>query len=218
MTATSPATSPETGRLVLVRHGRTPWAHEGRHTGLTDVPLDEVGREQARALPPLLSGVLGPSPLVLSSPLSRAKETAELAGLSPVEEEPDLVEWDYGGYEGMTTEEIREQIGGYWEVFASGVVPGDAEHPGEDLDDVAARARRVLERVRPELASRDVVLVGHGHFTRVLATAWLGVAPTAGARLLLDPAAVCVMDSHHDVPAIRHWNLSPALVASLGSA
>lgn len=217
MTATAGSATPDDGRLVLVRHGRTPWAHEGRHTGLSDVPLDDVGREQAAALPPLLAGVVGPRALVLCSPLVRATETAELAGLSPYEVEPDLVEWDYGGYEGMTTPQIREQTGGFWEVFSSGVVPGDADHPGESLEDVAVRARRVLERVRPELETRDVVLVGHGHFTRVLASAWLEVDPGAGARLLLDPAAVCVMDSHHEVPAIRHWNLSPALVASISS-
>ncbi len=200
---------------MLVRHGRTTWAHAGKHTGLSDVPLDEVGREQARALPPLLAAVVGPSPLVLCSPLSRASETARLAGLRVDEEEPLLVEWDYGGYEGMTTAQIREQVGAGWEIFASGVVAGDEVHPGESLEDVAERVRRVLERVRAELASRDVVLVGHGHLTRVLAGVWLGLGPGAGAGLLLDPAAVCVMDSHHDVPAIRHWNLSPALVASL---
>lgn len=197
-------------RLVLVRHGRTEWARSGRHTGLTDVALDEVGREQAVALVPLLGSLLsGPPALVLTSPLVRAAETARLAGLS-AQVEPALVEWDYGGYEGMTSAEISKRVGRAWEIFADGVVPGDGEHPGELVEDVAARCARVLVRARAALAGGDVVLVGHGHCTRVLATVWLGASARLGAHLELDPAAVCVLGSAHDLPTIERWNLTAA--------
>lgn len=198
------------GRLVLVRHGRTEWARTGRHTGLTDVGLDEVGREQAVAVAALLGSVLSGSPaLVLTSPLVRAAETARLAGLE-AEVEPGLVEWDYGGYEGMTSAEVSQRLGRAWEVFADGVVPGDGGHPGELVEDVAARCAGVLVRVRAALGGGDVVLVGHGHCTRVLAAVWLGASPRLGAHLELDPAAVCVLGSAHGLPTIERWNLSPA--------
>ena len=197
------------GRLVLLRHGRTEWARSGRHTGLTDVELDEVGREQAVAAGARVASVLSGSPaLVLTSPLVRAAETARLAGLH-AEVEPGLVEWDYGGYEGLTSEEVSTRRGGAWEIFADGVVPGDVEHPGELVEDVAARCAGVLVRVRAALGSGDVVLVGHGHCTRVLAAVWLGAAPRLGAGLELDPAAVCVLGSAHHLPTIERWNLSP---------
>lgn len=196
---------------MLVRHGRTEWARTGKHTGLSDVPLDEVGREQARGAGSLVASLLSGSPaLVLTSPLVRAAETARLAGLR-AQVEPDLVEWDYGAYEGLTTEEVGEARGGGWEIFADGVAPGGPEHPGELLEAVAARCARVLVRAREALEGGDVVLVGHGHCTRVLATVWLGLSPRVGAGLELDPAAVCVLASHHGVPTVERWNLSPAL-------
>lgn len=198
---------------MLLRHGRTDWAAAGRHTGLSDVPLDEVGREQALAAGALVGSVLSGAPaLVLTSPLVRASQTAHLAGLDAAVE-ADLVEWDYGAYEGMTTEEVGERIGRSWEIFADGVAPGGPEHPGELLEAVAARCARVLVRARAALVHGDVVLVGHGHCTRVLATVWLGLSPRAGAGLELDPAAVCVLSSHHSVPTVERWNLSPALGA-----
>jgi len=208
------------GRLVLLRHGRTAWAHSGQHTGRTDIPLDEVGVAQARALPPLLSALCPGEPaLVVSSPLVRARRTAELAGLSAITTDEDLVEWDYGAYEGLTTPQIRELRGGdAWTVFADGVAPGqEGSSAGESLEDVAARTGAVIERVRPHLADGDVVLVAHGHSLRVLATVWLGLPPQAGAQLLLDPASVCVLDVEHGVPGIRHWNLTPALFGSPSS-
>jgi probable phosphoglycerate mutase len=208
------------GRLLLVRHGSTAWSRTGQHTGRTDIPLDDGGEAQAAALPGLLADLLGgrvPA-LVLSSPLQRARRTAELAGLGGapggIQDEPGLVEWDYGAYEGLTTPDIRAQRGDDWRVFRDGVVPGGpGQSAGESLTDVAARGARVLERVRPVLADGDVVLVAHGHSLRILATVWLETAPEAGAALLLDPASVCVLDAEHGVPGIRHWNLTPALFA-----
>lgn len=197
----SPAAEP-TGRLVLLRHGETEWSRTGRHTGTTDVPLTTSGERDARRLAPRLAGF--DLVLVLSSPLSRARRTAELAGLDPTTDD-DLVEWDYGGYEGLTTSEIRDRLGDpTWTVFADGVVPGAT--PGETVEEVAARASRVLARVAEPLARGDVALVAHGHLLRILAATWLRQDARFGARLLLDAGAVCVLDHERGVPAIRAWN------------
>ena len=162
------------GRLVLVRHGQTLWAATGRHTGRTDVPLTAAGEASARALPILLEGfTLGE---VRTSPLARARETARLAGLTAVVDDR-LAEWDYGGYEGLTAAQIRHRTGTAWSVFRDGVVPGAT--PGETLAQVADRARRVLDSVRPALARTDVALVAHGHLLRVLAAVYLGLDPQA---------------------------------------
>lgn len=193
-----------THQLVLVRHGQTAWARDGRHTGLTDVPLTDVGEQQARDLAPLLERYRQCP--VLVSPLQRARRTAELAGLPHDDLEPALVEWDYGGYEGLTTPEVRASAGPAWTLFADGVVPGDS--PGETLDDVARRAEQVLARVRPLVTQSDVVLVGHGHALRVLAACWVQAPPGLGAHLLLSPASVSVLGQEHDVPAIASWNVS----------
>jgi probable phosphoglycerate mutase len=194
---------PASGRVLLVRHGQTEWSRTGRHTGRTDIALTDEGEAQARALQPWVAG-LQPR-RVLVSPLQRARRTAELAGLSDLVVDDDLQEWDYGGYEGLTTPQIRERTDSTWTVFTQGVVPGDT--PGETLDEVAARGRAVLERVRPELEHGDVVVVGHGHALRVLATCWLDVDPCIGSQLLLDPATKSVLGSQHDVPAIVSWNV-----------
>ena len=188
---------------MLLRHGQTEWSRTGRHTGRTDVPLTAEGEAQARALGSW-AGKLEPR-LVLVSPLQRAARTAELAGLTGVVVDDNLQEWDYGGYEGLTTPQIREDTGPGWTVFRNGVVPG--ETPGETLQQVASRGRAVLDRVRPELEHGDVVLVGHGHALRVLTTVWLDVDPCIGSQLLLDPATVSVLGSQHDVPAIVTWNV-----------
>ncbi|KQX66495.1 histidine phosphatase family protein [Angustibacter sp. Root456] len=193
-----------THQLVLIRHGQTEWARDGRHTGRTDVPLTPTGEQQARDLAPLLEPYRGCP--VLVSPLQRASRTAELAGLGDAVVEPELVEWDYGAYEGLTTPEIRELAGPSWTVFADGVVPGDS--PGESLEDVARRARAVLGRVRPLMTDSDVVLVGHGHQLRILASCWLEAPPAFGARLLLSPASLSVLGEQHDVPAIVGWNVA----------
>jgi broad specificity phosphatase PhoE len=193
-------------RLVLVRHGQTEWSSTGRHTGLTDVDLTADGERQARALAPVLARYDGCP--TWTSPLVRASRTAEIAGLHAGRTEPDLVEWDYGGYEGLTTPEIRERgAGPDWTVFSDGVVPGDT--PGESLQQVVARARRVLERATTVLASSDLVLVGHGHALRVLASCWVDADPTFGARLILSPGSVSVLSSEHDVRGIASWNVRP---------
>ena len=193
------------GTLVLLRHGRTEWAHTGRHTGLTDVPLDEVGEAQARALGELVG--VRTWAAVVTSPLVRAARTAELAGLRATDVDPDLVEWDYGAYEGLTTPQIRERLGTDWTVFADGTAPGDTS-PGESLEQVAARAGAALDRLRPKLADGDVAVVAHGHLLRVLAAVWVGLSPSLGAHLELDPGSVSELSEHHGVPTIASWNVS----------
>lgn len=200
-----PAT-PSPGRLVLVRHGETAWSAAGRHTGRTDVPLTERGEAQATALAPLLARF--DPVLVLASPLARAQRTAELAGLAP-ETDPDLLEWDYGRWEGMTTPEVRATLGDpAWTVLDDGVQPGAT--PGETVEEVAARASRVLRRVEPVRARGDVVLVAHGHLLRVLAATALRQEPRFAAHLVLGPAAPCVLGEEHGVPAVLAWNLEVA--------
>ncbi|WP_030529161.1 histidine phosphatase family protein [Phycicoccus jejuensis] len=191
------------GRLVLLRHGETEWSATGRHTGRTDLPLTSAGERDAAAL----RGPLGTFDVarVVSSPLQRARRTAELAGLRVDRVDPDLHEWDYGGYEGLTTPQVRERRGGdAWTVFEDGVVPGDT--PGETVEEVAARASRVLQRVEPDLATGDVVLVGHGHALRVLTATYLRQEPRFGACVVLDAGALCVLGQEHGRPAILAWN------------
>ena len=194
------------GSLVLLRHGETEWSRSGQHTGLTDVPLTPRGEELAREAATLLQGRTFAA--VLTSPLARARRTAELAGLTGAETEPRLVEWDYGGYEGLTTPEIRARVGYPWTVFANGVVPGDT--PGETVQDVAGRARGVIDRVLPLLADGDVALVGHGHALRVLASVFLEQDPCFGAQLVLDAGSVSVLGHEHGVRAVQSWNRTPA--------
>ena len=197
----SPAAEPP-GRLVLVRHGETEWSRDGRHTGRTDVPLTADGERDARLLAPRLEAFHFTA--VLSSPLSRARRTAELAGLRP-DVDDDLVEWDYGGYEGRTTSEIRTTLGHPgWTVFDDGVVPGDT--PGETVEEVAGRASRVLERVAEPLSRGDVALVAHGHLLRILTATYLRQEVRFGAQLLLDAGSLCVLDHERGVPAVRTWN------------
>jgi probable phosphoglycerate mutase len=186
--------------IVLLRHGETAWSAAGRHTGRTDVPLTARGERQAKALSPLLEDRrFG---LVLASPLQRAARTAEIAGLRDVQLDADLQEWDYGAYEGLTTAQIRGARPG-WFLWRDGVVDGEA------LADVAARADRVIERVRAALDRGDVAVVAHGHFLRVLAARWVGLDPGCGAHLALDTATVSVLGFEHAEPVIRHWNQAP---------
>jgi probable phosphoglycerate mutase len=189
--------------VVLVRHGETEWSRTGRHTGSTDVPLTARGEQQATAIRAALAGEqFG---LVLASPRVRARHTAELAGLVDVEICDDLAEWDYGSYEGRTTPEITRELGRPWTVFADGVRPGAT--PGETLEQVGARADRVLDRVRPIVAAGDTVaLVGHGHQLRVLGARWLGLPPGGGALLRLDAGSLSRLGTEHDRPVIDLWN------------
>ncbi|MFC9294654.1 histidine phosphatase family protein [Streptomyces sp. NPDC057011] len=194
--------------LLLVRHGETAWSADGRHTGRTDVPLTPRGVEEALSLAPYFRD-RHPA-LVLTSPLRRAVATAELAGLTGGTTDPDLYEWDYGGYEGVTTKEIQRTTPD-WSLWTHGVPPGDAEHPGESAAQVGARADRALARVAPELrAGRgDVVLVAHGHFLRVLTARYLGLDPAEGRLFLLRTGTVSVLSTEHGLPVIAGWNTRP---------
>jgi broad specificity phosphatase PhoE len=176
------------GELVVVRHGQTEWSRTGQHTGTTDLPLLPEGEDQARSL----RDALGRRSFVevRVSPLLRARRTAELAGLPTTSLDRDLVELDYGGYEGRTTAEISEQLGRDWSVWRDGTV--DADEPGESLADAGTRVDRVLDRVRPRLADGDVALVAHGHVLRVLTARWLGLAAEAGALFALPARPVLI--------------------------
>lgn len=180
----------------MVRHGSTSWSSAGKHTGRSDVPLDEQGEAQARAL----AGRLGGHRFVqvLTSPLGRACMTCQLAGFGDRAEICDeLAEWDYGDFEGLTAKEIRRRRPG-WTLWRDGV-PG-----GETLEQVATRADRVVERAR--MAGGDVLAFAHGHLLRVVAARWLGWAPSAAGALLLAPAGLGVLTWEREHPALGRWD------------
>ena len=187
---------------VLVRHGTTEWSAAGRHTSRTDLSLTTAGVEQAIALRAWTAPLLGRPGgcAVLASPRQRAVRTAELAGLVPFTVDPDLVEWDYGEYEGLTTAEIRRAVPG-WTVFTH-PCPG-----GETADEVAARCDRVLDRV-DRRSEATVVVVGHGHSLRSLAARWLDRPVADGRELELSTAAVCVLGYEHGAATLRRWNVA----------
>jgi probable phosphoglycerate mutase len=162
------------------------------------VPLTDIGEDEARALAPLV-GTIRPA-LVLSSPRERARRTAELAGLSVDAIDDDLAEWDYGDYEGRTSAEIHQSDPG-WTIFSRGGAPG-----GESAADVRIRADRVLTRAAEALPRGPVVLVAHGHISRVLGARWIGLPVSAGAHFLLSEAAPCVLGADKSVPVILSWN------------
>jgi broad specificity phosphatase PhoE len=189
-------TEAEHPELWLARHGETDWSATGRHTGLTDIPLNDNGRAAARALAGVLSGQT--FDLVLTSPLERAHDTAVLAGFSEqVVIEPNLREWDYGDYEGITTPAIRQSRPG-WTIFADGC-PG-----GETVDEVGARVDLVIARVRQ--TSGRVLAFAHGHSLRILAARWLELPAADGAHFTLGTATVSVLGWERDVPTIDRWN------------
>ena len=194
------------GELILIRHGETEWSRSGQHTGRTDVPLTEVGRAAAIALQPALAARHIVATLV--SPADRAIQTAELAGLTAAQVDSDLWEWDYGGYEGLTTNQIRKQRPS-WYLWSDGVIPGDTDHPGETVEHVGARADAVLERVQRQLHRGDVALVAHGHLLRVLTARWLGLAPAAGRLFRLDTGTFSTLGTEHSEPVISSWNIPP---------
>jgi broad specificity phosphatase PhoE len=197
------------GELILIRHGATDWSSTGRHTGRTDVPLTDAGEATAVELAPALAArQIG---AVFTSPASRARLTAEAAGLSGAVVDPDLQEWDYGGYEGRTTAQIRAERPG-WSLWRDGVIPGDADHPGETIEQVARRADAVLGRVTPLLAGGDVALVAHGHLLRVLTARWLGLPGAAGRLFRLDTGTLSLLGTEHADPVVSAWNLPAALV------
>ena len=198
------------GDLLLLRHGETAWTLSRQHTSHTDLPLTPHGEGEAARVAHLLRG--HDIALALSSPLRRAVRTAQLAGVSGAEIDPDLSEWDYGGYEGVTTAEIH-RTRPTWNLWADGVAPGPADHPGEGPEDVGRRADRVLARVEPLLsdpAAGDVLLVAHGHILRVLTARRLGLPPSAGSLFALDTGTVSRLGTEHDRPVIKAWNTTGA--------
>jgi probable phosphoglycerate mutase len=184
--------------LWLVRHGATEWTATRRHTGRTDVPLTDDGRRQAAALYRLLHAQRFAA--AFTSPLARARETARIAGFADAELLADLREWDYGVYEGRTTAEIRGEIPD-WSVWTHPIVDG------ESLDDVAARAERVL--VRCAEVDGPVVLFAHAHVLRILTACALGLPPRSGQVLTFEPGRVGVVGHEHDYRALAAWNLGP---------
>ncbi len=186
-------------RVVVVRHGETEWSQLGRHTGRTDVPLTERGRSQARALAAPLSRER--FALVLTSPLSRAKETSALAGFGAAAiEEPALLEWDYGEVEGKTTLELREERPG-WSIWTEGPAGG------ERIEEVAVRADRVLARAAS--TQGDVLCFAHAHLLRILASRWIEAEPTLGRRLVLEPGAISVLGFERQTRVLLAWNQRP---------
>jgi broad specificity phosphatase PhoE len=183
-------------QVYLVRHGETEWSLSGQHTGITDIPLTENGRRVAQQLEPVLA--TEPFVLVLTSPLQRARKTCELAGLGErAEIDRDLMEWNYGEYEGLTPRQIRAKSPG-WMLFSDGC-PG-----GESPEQIGARVDRVIARVRA--VEGHVALFAHGHVLRVFAARWLGLPPTAGCHFLLDTATLNILSYYRNIPAVKRWN------------
>jgi broad specificity phosphatase PhoE len=183
------------GDLWLARHGATEWSLAGRHTSTTDLPLLPEGEESARALGPRLGG--HDFELVLTSPRQRARRTAELAGFATAEVDDDLVEWDYGDYEGITTDEIRESVPG-WTIWTH-PCPG-----GEGAEQVSERLDRVIGRCRER--SGDCLLFAHGHCLRALAARWLGLPVSEGRLLKLDTGTISVLGHEREEPVVLTWN------------
>jgi broad specificity phosphatase PhoE len=180
----------------LVRHGETEWSRSGKHTGRSNIPLSDVGRDQARSVGSTLHG--HSFALVLSSPMSRALDTAELAGFGDrARVDPDLCEWNYGEYEGITTPEIRRSVPG-WTVW-SHPIPG-----GETPEEIGNRVDRVIDRMRA--AEGDVLVFAHGHILRVVAARWIGLPPRDGRRLALHTATISVLGWEHENAVIERWN------------
>jgi probable phosphoglycerate mutase len=187
-------------QVYLIRHGETEWSISGQHTGMTDIPLTENGRRVAKLLRPGLTRET--FTLVLTSPLQRARETCELAGLGGCTEiDGDLMEWHYGEYEGLTSQQIHAKRPG-WMVFTDGC-PG-----GESPAQVGARIDRVIARVRA--AEGHVALFGHGHAFRVFAARWLGLRAADGGHFLLDTATLSIMSEYRGIPAVKRWNVALA--------
>jgi broad specificity phosphatase PhoE len=182
--------------VFAIRHGETEWSLSGQHTGTTDIPLTENGRRLAERLRPVLAKEN--FALVLVSPMQRARVTCELVGLGDrAVIEPDLMEWNYGEYEGITTAQIQQSRPG-WLIFRDGC-PG-----GETPEQVGARVDRVIARAHA--AYGDVVLFAHGHVLRVLVARWIGLPPGSGQHFLLDTGTLCVLGDYRGVPAVRVWN------------
>lgn len=191
--------------VYVLRHGETEWSATGRHTGVSDIPLTVRGEQQARHAGRVLSELRGtdlPPALVLCSPRQRSLRTAQLAGLTVDEVTDELAEWDYGDYEGLTTDEIRAKVPN-WTVWT---------HPipnGESGEHVGARATKLLDRVSGAMKMGDVVLIGHGHFSRVLIARWLEMDASDGVRFALDPAGTTVLGTERGDRQVLRSNVPP---------
>jgi probable phosphoglycerate mutase len=195
--------SDEQPLIYVLRHGQTEWSLTGRHTGRTDIPLTTEGEQQARRAGLVLSHLRGthlPPALVLCSPRQRAEHTAALAGLHVDEVTEDLAEWDYGEYEGLTTDQIRESVPD-WSVWTH-PIPG-----GETAAQVTERANKLLDRVTAAMTHGDVILIGHGHFSRVLIAVWLGMNATDGVQFGLDPAGTTVLGTERGARQVARSNI-----------
>jgi broad specificity phosphatase PhoE len=182
--------------VFAIRHGETAWSLSGQHTGTTDIPLTDNGRQLAERMRPALAGKA--FRLVLCSPMRRARETCELAGLGDEAViDPNLVEWNYGAYEGLTPQQIHESAPG-WLIFRDGC-PG-----GETPEEVGARTDRIIARARA--AHGDVALFAHGHVLRVFAARWIGLPAGAGQHFLLDTGTLGVLGYYREIPAVKVWN------------
>lgn len=183
--------------VYLIRHGETEWSLSGQHTGITDLPLTAKGREVAKLLVPVLAKEN--FAIVLTSPLQRARDTCELAGLGDhAEIDRDLMEWNYGEYEGLTPRQIHAKAPG-WMIFSDGC-PG-----GESPEQIGARVDRLIARVRD--LEGHVALFSHGHVFRVFAARWLGLPATAGRHFLLSTATLSILSYYRDIPAVKRWNV-----------
>jgi len=194
-------------RIYLVRHGQTAWSLSGQHTGRTDIPLTAQGEDEARHLHPWLGRIV--FDLVLCSPLQRARRTCELSGLAnQAETEPDLAEWNYGGYEGRCSQDIRKEQPG-WNAFRDGCPSGEMP------DHIAARADRLIARLRA--LEGNVALFSHGQFAMALAARWIGLPVLDGQHFWLGTAALGILSynpAHEETPVIALWNVSPSLLAN----
>lgn len=193
------------GHVWLLRHGDTEWAASGRHTGLTDIPLSPAGELTARSRRSDIDG--HHFSLILSSPLQRATRTAELSGVIPDAIDPDLLEWDYGAWEGRTTAEIRDELNDPdWTIWDH-PIPGGAT-PGEQTGDVGVRAQRVIDRCMPNiLDGNDCLLVAHGHLLRMLTATWLGLPARDGRLWALNAGGLSILGWERTQSVISQWNI-----------
>jgi broad specificity phosphatase PhoE len=188
------------GEIVLIRHGETEWSAARKHTSVTDLDLTGDGVRQAGALAAAVAGRTFAA--VVSSPRTRARRTAALAGLTPTEITEDLAEWNYGDYEGVTTAEIH-RTDPHWNLWTDGAPNG--ETPGQ----IGVRVDALLDRVAPLLPDGDVAMIAHGHSLRVVGARWIGLPPAGGGLLRLDTATMSVLGFEHGRRAIRRWNAPP---------
>jgi broad specificity phosphatase PhoE len=188
-------------RLLLLRHGETEWSRSGRHTSRTDLELTETGREQAKVSAEALAELKLDNPIVISSPRRRALDTAELAGLTVDDVSPLLAEWDYGDYEGLTTDEIREKVPD-WLVWTHGC------QGGESVEQVSERADRAVALALQHMESRDVLFVGHGHFSRAVITRWIELPLSEGIRFAMVAASIAVCGFEHGMRQLSALGLT----------